>query len=975
MHQDLPFEKLVEELRPERELARAPLFQVLLVLQNTPLSAVELPGLTLTPADVETGTAKLDLTLVLAEQPEGLAGWLEHDLHLFDPATAARLAGHLALALHALAADPGRRLSELPLLGESERHQLLREWGGDRLEPAPAAGGSWIEDLIVARARSAPAALAVVQGERELTYGELDARSAALARVLRGRGVGPEVVVALHLRKSPEAIVAILGVLRAGGAYLPLDPAYPEERLAWLRADARAPLVLVDEETAGRSGAGAAELRLDEAIDEARDTAGPCAPPPAVLAGHPAYLLYTSGSTGRPKGVVISRGGLLTSTLARDEAYAAAVSAYLILPSLAFDSSVAGVFWTLYQGGALVLPADGEGTDPAGLARLIHERRVSHWLSIPSLWGLVLDHLAAPSALAAVIVAGESCPVELPRRHAALLPGVPLVNEYGPTECTVWATVGELPAGERITIGRPIANTRVLVLDRSRRPAPVGVPGEILLGGEGLARGYFRRPDLTAERFVPDPLGAGRGERLYRTGDLARWLPDGRLDLLGRIDEQVKIRGFRVEPGEIEAVLERAPGVRQAAVVTRDLASGDRRLAGCVVAAGQLDLEALRAHLAERLPAHMVPAELLALDALPLSPNGKVDRGALRILVATRATAGRGATPPSGEAERRLAAIWEELLEIRGVGREDGFFELGGHSLLAVRLIARIEREFGCRLPLAALFRGATLASLAAGIAAIRAAGGRPAGPRPPLVLLDDGGDGRPFFWFHPLGGSTLCYADLARRLPGRPLYGLEAERNGAVSLTDIGDIADRYAAALVRHQPRGPYLLGGWSFGGLLAWETARRLGELGHEVGLLTLLDSRPPDGSVPEIDDASLDALLRAESGAASPELRAVVRAHLAALRTYRPQPLTCPVLLFLAADRPDGETADRAALWSSLALGGLDVETLPGDHFSLLTAPSVDVLAAKLGARLSSEGAGRRRGARSRRRAGQSRKRRP
>ena len=591
---------------------------------------------------------------------------------------------------------------------------------------------------------------------------------------------------------------------------------------------------------------------------------------------------------------------------------------------------------------------------------MIDERRVSHWLSIPSLWGLVLDgsEPRALRSLTTVIVAGEACPPALPRRHAAALPGVPLVNEYGPTEGTVWATVGELPPAERInipiTIGRPIAGARVLLLDRDLRPVPAGVAGELCLGGAGLARGYFGRPALTAERFVPDPLTENAGTRLYRTGDLARWLPDGRLDLLGRLDEQVKIRGFRVEPGEIEAVLARAPGVRQAAVVARDLPSGDRRLAGCVVAGDpELDVETLRRHLAAELPAHLVPAELFALAALPLSPNGKVDRAALRALLADRGTGGigpRGTTPPAGDLERRLAAIWEELLDFPGggVGREDRFFDLGGHSLLAVQLVARIERDLGRRLPLAALFRGATLASLAA---EIRSTGGTPVAP--PLVALREEGAGRPVFWFHPLGGSTLCYADLARRLPGRPLYGLEADGDPTAGLADL---AARYAEAIVRLQPRGPYLLGGWSFGGLVAWETARRLEELGGEVGLVALLDSRPPhpeDDALPDPGDAALDALLRAElGGEAVPEpLRAVVRAHLQALRSYRPRPLACPVALFLAADRPPGETTDRAALWRPLALGDLEIETVPGDHFGLLSAPGVDVLAAKLAARLA------------------------
>jgi amino acid adenylation domain-containing protein len=656
----------------------------------------------------------------------------------------------------------------------------------------------------------------------------------------------------------------------------------------------------------------------------------------------PAYVLYTSGSTGRPKGVVVTRAGLVASTRARLDDYADTVSAFLLLPSLAFDSSVAGLFWTLWQGGTLVLPAEGEGTDPQRLAALIETRRVSHWLSIPSLWDLTLD-AAGPGqlrSLKAVIVAGENCPADLPRRHAETLPGVPLFNEYGPTEGTVWATLGEMEPGERITIGRTISGARVLLLDRELRPAPTGVPAELFLGGAGLARGYLARPDLTAERFVPDPLGFP-GERLYRTGDLARWLPDGRLDLLGRVDDQVKIRGFRIEPGEVEAVLERAPGVRQAAVVVRELPSGERRLAGCVVGIGSgLDIEALRSHLAGQLPAHMVPAELVAFEALPLSPNGKVDRRALRELLASRATGPRGGRPPIDDLERRLAAIWEDLLGVAAVSRDDGFFDLGGHSLLAVQLVARIEKELGRRLPLAALFRGATLASLAS---SLREAGGA---PLPASVVLLQEGLGRPSFWFHALDGSTLLYADLARSLRGLPLYGLEADGNGAAG-TDLQGLAARYAEAIVQVQPRGPYLLGGWSFGGLVAWETARRLNEMEREVGLVTLLDSRPPDPDAepPGLDEGFLSTL--------DAHRRAAVRAHLDALRGYRPQPLDCPVVLFLAADRPQGETTDRAALWRPLARGRLDVETVPGDHFHLLSEPDVDVLAVKLRATLEGE----------------------
>jgi len=475
--------------------------------------------------------------------------------------------------------------------------------------------------------------------------------------------------------------------------------------------------------------------------------------------------------------------------------------------------------------------------------------------------------------------------------------------------------------------------------DHGPRPVPAGVPGELCLGGGGLTRGYLGRPDLTAGRFVPDPFGPP-GSRLYRTGDLARWLPDGRLDLLGRIDDQVKIRGFRVEPGEIEAVLESCPGVRQAAVVVRDLPSGERSLAGCLagVAGEGPDPRSLRALLIQQLPAHMVPAELIVLDDLPLSPNGKVDREALKRRLAGRPAEPRGATPPADGIERSLAAIWEELLGVTGVGREEGFFDLGGHSLLAVRLVARVERELGRRLPLTALFRGATLAAMAAEIRSAPAAPAAMDGPASPLVPLREGGAGRPFFWFHALDGRTLCYADLVRHLPVRPLYGLEDTGSGAASLEDL---AARYAGAIAAAQPGGPCLLGGWSFGGLVAWETARRLEGMGREVGLLALLDSRPPDpgAAVPDLGGALGGTVPNAD-------LRAAVHARLEALRSYRPGPLAGPVVLFLAGDHPREEAAGLAALWRPLAPGGLAVETLPGDHFSLLREPAVAVLADKI-----------------------------
>jgi amino acid adenylation domain-containing protein len=1023
-HQDLPFEKLVEELSPERDLSRTPLFQVLLAFQNLPWreARLELPGLSLVPVSVEVTATHFDLTLSLAERRgagaggaggRGLAGLIEWNAELFDRATALRLAGHLEVLLAELAADPGRRLSELPLLAAAERHQVLHEWAEGAADGGPAGEGAAREDealvheLIAAQAARTPAAVAVAgPGGELLSYGALIARSRRLARRLRARGVGPESVVAIRMRRGPEALVAILAVLEAGGAYLPLDPDDPEERLAFVAADAGVRLVLDGEpEAAAGAPAATGEPAPAPEIAAAAAAAERGQPRARPLPGNAAYAIYTSGSTGQPKGVVVSHGALLRSTRARFASYDDRISAFLLLPSLAFDSSVAVIFWTLCQGGRLVIPEHGRRSDPDHLAQLIAGHGVSHWLSIPRLYDLLLAH-CEPRALASlrtVIVAGEPCPGQLVPRHHALLPGAALYDEYGPTECTVWATVsgpahgaaggggaggaggtgGEGGAagagGARVSIGRPIPGARVRLLDRALAPAPAGTAAELAIGGAGVARGYLGRPDLTALRFVPDPFAgtaAPPGARLYRTGDLARWLPDGRLDYLGRTDRQLKVRGFRIEPGEIEAVLSEYPGVRQAIVLARHLPSEDRRLVGCFVPAAELPPPApdeVRRFLAARLPGPLLPTELVSLPALPLLPNGKVDEpGVQRMLdqlAAREVPARREPEAPADELERRLAALWAELLGVASVGREDGFFALGGHSLLAVELIARIQRDLGRNLPLAALFRGATVASLAA---ALREEGGLPVVR--PLVEIRRQGTERPCFWVHPLGGRVLCYADLARQLANRPSYGLEAPlpasgvpARHAAGATRVEELAGSYVGALRQVRGSRPYLLGGWSFGGLVAWEMARQLAARGEKVALLVLLDTSPPQalGDLSELDAATLAALLRAEPGGAAlaphqlAALLALVRSHLRAFAAYRPAPLACPVALLQAQQRRPGAGAggaDGAAAaatpaaalvtWRRLALGPFVHRVVAGDHYGMLREPEVGRLAAEI-----------------------------
>ena len=567
-NQEAPFEVLVDELKPERRPSHNPLFQVMFVLQQEPAPSSLSPDLRLQPFPVNAGAAKFDLTLFATESQAGLELAFEYSTDLFERATIRRMLEHLRVLLEGIAADPDRRVSQLPLLPEWERKQVLLEWNATRsVEPADACIHRWFE----VQASRTPDAAAVFWDGGELSYRDLNARANTLAHHLRSLGVGPEVCVGLCVERSPDMLVGILGILKAGGAYVPLDPEYPEARLRFALQDTGAPVVLTQRWLVERLPQTGARIVCLDADEWTTGTAvGPCRSAPDDLA----YVIYTSGSTGLPRGVLVSHRNLAHSTRARLACYPKAPERFLLLPSLAFDSSVAGIFWTLCTGGTLVLPRQRAEQDVHELAELISHRQVTHTLCLPALYELILEH-AVPTQLASldtVIVAGEACPPSLPRRHRERLPGTLLFNEYGPPEATVWSTAYQVPPdfdAPRVPIGRPIADSRSYVLDAHRQPLPVGVAGELYIGGAGVARGYLGRPDATAERFIPDPFGGEPGARLYRTGDLVRWLRDGNLEFLGRTDQQLKIRGHRIEPGEIEAALRQHPGVRESVVVAR----------------------------------------------------------------------------------------------------------------------------------------------------------------------------------------------------------------------------------------------------------------------------------------------------------------------------------------------------------------------------------------------------------------------
>jgi amino acid adenylation domain-containing protein len=735
-HQEVPFEKLVEELQPARDSSRHPLFQTMFILQDAPLEGVSLSGLRLEPLEVEAGTSKVDLTLTVEARAGGLRAILEYDTDLFEHATAERMLSHLQTLLRSIVAEPEVPLSRLSLLTPEERRQLLVEWN-DTAREYPL--DTCLHRLIEAQVDRTPDAMAVTFEGKGLTYRELERRANQLAHHLRRWGVGPEVRVGLCAERSLEMVVGLLGILKAGGAYVPLDPTYPRERLTFMLEDARAPVLLTQEKWAATLPETAARvIRLDA---DAGEISQERSERPAVEVGpqHLAYVIYTSGSTGRPKGAMNAHRGVVNRLLWMQDAYRLGPGDVVLQKtSFSFDVSVWEFFWPLLVGARLAVARPEGHKDPSYLARVISEERVTTLHFVPSMLAAFLEAEGLEEScrgLRRVFCSGEALPVALQERFFARL-GAELHNLYGPTEAAVDVSFWQCRGGERrrtVPIGRPIANLRLYILDKHLEPVPVGVPGELLIGGVGVGRGYLERPELTAERFIPDPFtGAGN---LYRTGDLARFLPDGNIEFLGRLDHQVKLRGFRIELGEVEAALAH-PRVAQVAVQVRATAGGEPRLVAYVVPvrAGELVSEEalvteLREAVRERLPEYMVPSAFVVLEALPLTPSGKLDTRALP--EPSREARGEQ-VPPRGPVEEALAQVWTEVLGISGIGARQDFFELGGHSLLATRVHSRIRQQLGVELPLRALFEARTITALAARIEAVRAS--EREGQSPPLA-------------------------------------------------------------------------------------------------------------------------------------------------------------------------------------------------------------------------------------------------
>jgi amino acid adenylation domain-containing protein len=731
-HQDLPFEQLVEALQPQREPSYTPLFQVLFVLQNIPAEVAEMAGVQIQRFIVATQTTTFDLTLTLEETTDGLKSTLIYNTDLFDSATIERMAQHWETLLTGIAATPDLQIADLPLLTMAERQQIVLDWNATGQE---YAHDRCLHHLFEAQAARTPDAVAVVFGDQRLTYGELDRRANQLAHYLRKLGVEPEVSVALLAERSLDLLVGLLGILKAGGVYVPLDSAYPNERIQLILQDTQAPVLLTQqrlcpEDTPKLPESIVSVICLD--ADWSQIAQQPCHPVSTdVTTDHLAYIIYTSGSTGKPKGVGCHHRGVvnLLADFQRRQPIASG-TACSWWTSLSFDVSIYELFSALVAGGALHIVPDTARVEADVLRHWLHQQQIgSAYLPPFLLANLAADWERMPTPpLQRLLVGVEPIPEPLLARITAAIPGLQIINGYGPTEATVCATLLDFDprtAGAGITpIGRPVQNMQVYVLDTRMQPVPIGVAGEIYIGGTGLARGYLNRPDLTAERFVPSPFAGYQqgepGSRLYKTGDLARYRPDGTLEFVGRTDYQVKVRGFRIELGEIENTLLRHPDVQDAIVIARTDSSAtgsnvDLRLIAYVVGepgshSEGLDVSELRGFLKESLPDYMVPSAFVLLDRLPQTPSGKVDRGALPAPQWSAAVDSFAA--PRNELEQVLAEIWAELLPVERIGIHDNFFDLGGHSLLATRLVSRLRETFQVEVSLRSLFEAPTIAQL-----------------------------------------------------------------------------------------------------------------------------------------------------------------------------------------------------------------------------------------------------------------------
>ncbi|KAF3885893.1 MULTISPECIES: non-ribosomal peptide synthetase [Nostocales] len=999
-HQDLPFEKLVEQLQPERDLSRNPLFQVMFVLHNTPMPVHEVPGLTLRALEVDSGTSQFDIFVSMSESQKGLTGFLEYSTHLFDATTINLFISHFQTLLESIVANPNQQISELPLLTVQEQEQLLVEWNNTRADYPRHVS---LHQLFEEQVSCSPDALAFMSLSETITYDRLNYKANQLAHYLKNLGVTTGTLVAICLERSIEMVVALLAILKAGGAYLPLDINYPLERLSFMLSDSQVSLVISQKSFVNRFEQMTNDkeqisiICLDTDWETIKQESQEN-PKHTSTGENLAYVIYTSGSTGTPKGVLGTHKGTVNGLHWLWKTYPFMDAEVCCQKTaISFVDSVWEIFAPLLRGIPTVIIPDGVVKDPQLFLETLANHNITRVILVPSLLQIFLDtygHLTKNlSHLRLWITSGEALSLSLAQTFRKLMPHAKLINLYGSSEVSANVTYYDttlLPErSTSVPIGHPIDNTQAYVLNRYLQLVPKGAVGELYIGGDGLAKSYLNRAKLTQEKFIDNPFVLGT--KLYKTGDLVRYLNNGELEYLGRYDDQVKIRGFRVELGEIAIAIAQHPDVREAVVIVRNDAQGDRHLIAYLVQKKENLASDLLPYLQQRLPKHMIPSSFVVLDAIPLTPNGKVDKQALPTDNAISLTSTQSFVAPRNFTELALAKIWENLLSISPIGVTNNFFDLGGHSFLAIRLIAQINERFGKNLALSALFENTTIEKLAKIINqethVISSS---------PMVAIQPCGSNLPLFCVHAAGGEINNYLNLAKKLGiEQPFYALEQRPSQQdPEIISVEEIAAYYLNEIRAVQPHSPYLLGGWCYGGMIAFEMAQQLQKQGETVNLLVVIDTILPESAIQPTTDDDAKLLLRlAESvknwfgidfsisydelvqwplekqfhllmrktnlDISNTEIEQhfrsykLFKAHIQAMRNYVPQVYPQEITLLKAREEIvhdfqslEFHTNDPLLGWGRYSTQPINMIEVPGNHFSMFNEPHVQELANQL-----------------------------
>jgi amino acid adenylation domain-containing protein len=996
---DFPFPEIVKRLRPARDPSRMPLFQVMLnliktaqvgvageVLQPHTSTGLRLGSLALEAYPLNQQEGQFDLDLTFLDTGSAMPASLKYSTDLYEAATIERMTGHFINMLSAAILAPDQPIAELPMLSEPQRVRLLANAEGPHVD---YSSDLCVHNLFERQASATPRAVAVICRRDQITYQDLDRRANRLANYLRSLGVGPEVLVGLCLERSIDLVVALLGILKAGGAYVPLDPQYPPDRIAFMLEDSGAAVLLTEQQFLPKLSTTAAAVVCVDRDRSRIECQSSAVPSSSVAPNNLMYVIYTSGSTGKPKGVQIAHRSVVNFLASmRSEPGICEGDRLLAVTTMSFDIAGLEIYLPLTSGANVILATTDSVGDGIALAGLIKKSCPTLMQATPATWRMLVESGWTGFAGLKILCGGEALSRELANR--LLTAGDEVWNLYGPTETTIWSAIHKVDHRESaVPIGRPIANTTCCLLDAARQPVPAGTPGELYIGGDGVARGYLNRSELTAERFVPSPFDPDR--RLYRTGDMAVSLPDGNIEFLGRIDDQVKLRGFRIELGEIQAALEEQPGVRQAVVIIREDFAGDPRLAAYVTAreGQEVNTAELRHALASKLPAYMVPSVFMVLDAFPLTANRKVDRRALPP-PDYHFNAHKDYVPPGTALERSVAEIFQDLLGIERVDIRENFFELGGHSLLAARLQRRLSEHFGRELALTQLLERPTVAAIADLLGTADGAAPEDA-PWQCLVPVQRRGTRTPLFivcgYGDDVNETTLILARMAAHFDGdQPVYGLRPRwvRGGGSAYLSIAEMVRECLSEIRTVQPAGPYLVGGYCFAGAVAIEMAQQLLREGEDVRLLALIDSLRPNAvhaflvnlinnsdylrrRGQHIGEVIWDLLtarngsrrirlselmarklknFRPKSGAGSVLARShdLFERHRQLLLRYRPEPYVGPISLYVSEKWYNSIVAtkwhpfERYLGWQGIARGGLSIYRVSGDHGALLTVNS-------------------------------------